>query len=265
MKNTARIVASILITSLLGNVTLGAEKERKLNVIFFLVDDLGWSDVGCYGSTFHETPNIDRLARDGVRFDNAYATCHVCSPSRASILTGKYPARTDLTEWLGGRPERNFEKLHSAKKLMSLPDEEITLTETLKQHGYATADFGKAHLRKDPKSYGFDEAITGWVRSYYYPFSKQYEKTLPAKKGDYYTDKLTDAALDFIERKKDQPFFLYIPHTIPADSVCDELATAMDILLTFVHMAGGRDPQDRIIDGYDIRPLILGDPGATSP
>jgi arylsulfatase A-like enzyme len=152
-------------------------------------------------------------------FDNAYATCHVCSPSRASILTGKYPARTDLTEWLSGRPERDFEKLHSAKKLMSLPDEEITLAEALKQHGYATANYGKAHLRKDPKTYGFDEAITGWVRSYYHPFSPQYEKTLPAKKGDYYTDKLTDAALDFIERNKDRPFFVHLEHFAVHDPI----------------------------------------------
>ena len=72
---------------------------------FFLVDDLGWSDLGCYGSRFHETPHMDQLAREGVRFDQAYATCHVCSPSRASILTGKYPARLDLTEWLGGAPK----------------------------------------------------------------------------------------------------------------------------------------------------------------
>ena len=119
---------------------LTADLWARPNIVFFLVDDLGWSDVGCYGSTFHETPNIDRLAREGMRFDNAYSTCHVCSPSRASILTGKYPARTDLTEWLGGRPERAFEKLHSARKLMSLPDEEITLAETLNQHGYATAN-----------------------------------------------------------------------------------------------------------------------------
>lgn len=134
-------------------------------------------------------------------------------------MTGKYPARTDLTEWLGGRPERDFEKLHSAKKLMSLPDEEITLAETLNQHGYATANYGKAHLRKDPKTYGFDEAITGWVRSYYHPFSPQYEKTLPAKKGDYYTDKLTDAALDFIERNKDRPFFVHLEHFAVHDPI----------------------------------------------
>ena len=219
MKNSTLIVLCILLTSLMGKVTVFAKDNRHLNIIFFLVDDLGWADVGCYGSTFHETPHIDQLAREGIRFDNAYSTCHVCSPSRASILTGKYPARTDLTEWLGGRPERDFEKLHSAQKLMSLPDEEITLAETLKQHGYTTANYGKAHLRKDPKTYGFDEAITGWVRSYFHPFSPQYAKSLPAKKGDYYTDKLTDAALDFIERNKDRPFFVHLEHFAVHDPI----------------------------------------------
>jgi len=209
----------LLICSLLVVQAFSVLGDRPPNIVFFLVDDLGWSDVGCYGSTFHETPHIDRLAKEGMRFDNAYSTCHVCSPSRASILTGKYPARTDLTEWLGGRPERAYEKLHSAKKLMSLPAEEITLAETLKKHGYATANYGKAHLRVNPKTYGFDEAITGWVRSYFHPFSPQYAKTLPAKKGDYYTDKLTDAALDFIERNKDRPFFVHLEHFAVHDPI----------------------------------------------
>ena len=209
----------LLICSLLVVQAFYVLGDRPPNIVFFLVDDLGWSDVGCYGSTFHETPHIDRLAKEGMRFDNAYSTCHVCSPSRASILTGKYPARTDLTEWLGGRPERAYEKLHSAKKLMSLPAEEITLAETLKKHGYSTANYGKAHLRVNPKTYGFDEAITGWVRSYFHPFSPQYAKTLPAKKGDYYTDKLTDAALDFIERNKDRPFFVHLEHFAVHDPI----------------------------------------------
>ena len=112
MKKSAILVASILLTFLLGNIALGAEKKQKPNVVFFLVDDLGWSDVACFGSKFHETPAIDQLAKEGILFDNAYSTCHVCSPSRASILTGKYPARTNLTEWLGGRPERDYEPLH---------------------------------------------------------------------------------------------------------------------------------------------------------
>ena len=193
--------------------------QQKPNVIFFLVDDLGQRDVGCYGSKFHETPAIDQLAKEGIRFDNAYSTCHVCSPSRASILTGKYPARTNLTEWLGGRPERDYEPLHHGEKLTALPDEEVTLAETLKNHGYATANYGKAHLRVDPKAYGFDEEITGWVRSYHYPFGGAYNEKLPAKKGDYYTDKLTDAALDFIERNKDRPFFVHLEHFAVHDPI----------------------------------------------
>ena len=204
---------------LLGGFVLHAEKKPKPNIIFFLVDDLGWSDAGCYGSKFHETPAIDQMAKEGIRFDNAYSTCHVCSPSRASILTGKYPARTNLTEWLGGRPERDYEPLHHGEKLTALPDEEVTLAETLKSHGYATANYGKAHLRVDPKAYGFDEEITGWVRSYHYPFGGTYNEKLPAKKGDYYTDKLTDAALDFIERNKDRPFFVHLEHFAVHDPI----------------------------------------------
>ena len=192
---------------------------RKPNIVFFLVDDLGWADVGCYGSQFHETPAIDQLAKEGILFDNAYSTCHVCSPSRASILTGKYPARTNLTEWLGGRPERDYEPLHHGEKLTALPDEEVTLAETLKSNGYATANYGKAHLRVDPKAYGFDEEITGWVRSYHYPFGGAYNAKLPAKKGDYYTDKLTDAALDFIERNQDRPFFVHLEHFAVHDPI----------------------------------------------
>ena len=169
IQNVLRL--GVLVAVLTCHVTLA---ERRPNVVFFLVDDLGQRDVGCYGSTFYETPAIDALAKEGMLFRNAYSTCHVCSPSRASILTGKYPARLNLTDWLGGRPERDYEALHSASRIRALPDDEITLAETLKQHGYATANYGKAHLNRDPKTYGFDEAITGWVRSYYHPFSPQY-------------------------------------------------------------------------------------------
>ena len=219
MKKTISRYLCISMALLLGGFVLHAEKKPKPNIVFFLVDDLGWADVGCYGSQFHETPAIDQLAKEGILFDNAYSTCHVCSPSRASILTGKYPARTNLTEWLGGRPERDYEPLHHGEKLTALPDEEVTLAETLKSHGYATANYGKAHLRVDPKAYGFDEEITGWVRSYHYPFGGAYNSKLPAKKGDYYTDKLTDAALDFIERNQDRPFFVHLEHFAVHDPI----------------------------------------------
>ena len=219
MKKIIFAYQSILTSLLLGIFSLHAERQTQPNIVFFLVDDLGWSDVGCYGSSFHETPAIDQLAKEGIRFDNAYSTCHVCSPSRASILTGKYPARTNLTEWLGGRPERDYEPLHHGEKLTALPDKEVTLAETLKSHGYATANYGKAHLRVDPKAYGFDEEITGWVRSYHYPFGGAYNEKLSAKKGDYYTDKLTDAALDFIEHNKDRPFFVHLEHFAVHDPI----------------------------------------------
>ena len=243
MYRTQSIVLGLVIVFVMAFVAglpVQGAGSRPLNVVFFLVDDLGWSDVGCYGSSFYETPAIDQLAREGMLFDNAYATCHVCSPSRASILTGKYPARTNLTEWLGGRPERRYEKLHHAEKLTSLPEEEQTLAETLKKHGYATANYGKAHLNQDPTTYGFDEAITGWVRSYFHPFSPTYSKTLPSKEGDYYTDKLTDAALDFIERHKDRPFFVHLEHF----SVHDPIQGRKDLVEKYKRKLASMPVQD---------------------
>ena len=114
-------------------------KSKKLNFVFFLIDDLGWTDLSCYGSTFYETPNIDRLASQGMRFTDAYAACPVCSPTRGSIMTGKYPARLGITQWIGGpnepTPYRHY-----------LPLEEVTIAEALKQAGYATGFVGKWHL-----------------------------------------------------------------------------------------------------------------------
>jgi arylsulfatase A-like enzyme len=251
------LIAVLVISGIITNA-LPAAETRQPNVIFFLVDDLGQRDVGCYGSRFYETPAIDQLAKEGMLFDNAYSTCHVCSPSRASILTGKYPARTNLTEWLGGRPERGYEKLHHGEKLTALPDEEQTLAETLRKHGYATANYGKAHLNKDPKTYGFDEAITGWVRSYYHPFSPTYEKTLVSKEGDYYTDKLTDAAIDFIERNKDRPFFVHLEHF----SVHDPIQGRKDLVQKYQKKLASMPQQegpDYILESNPDGPAISGD------
>ena len=225
MKNMYKWMIVLCSAVFAAQTAMSVGKTRKPNIIFFLVDDLGWPDVGCYGSSFYETPAIDQIAKEGVKFDDAYATCQVCSPSRASILTGKYPARTDLTEWVGGRVEQDHEKLHSAKRVKALPEGEITIAEALRRHGYATANFGKAHVGRDPKTYGFDEEITGWVGSFHAPFGGwpgpggKYDQTLQSKEGDYFTDKLTDAALDFIERKKDQPFFVYLEHFAVHDPI----------------------------------------------
>ena len=132
--------------------------ENRPNIVFFLVDDLGWSDVGSFGSPFYDTPHIDQLAAEGVRFTDAYAACHVCSPTRASILTGKYPATLNLTDWLNGRSDRPYQVLQNPDKAMVLDPDETTLAEVLKGEGYATALFGKWHLGRGttPTAHGFD-------------------------------------------------------------------------------------------------------------
>ncbi|MEJ0033490.1 MAG: sulfatase-like hydrolase/transferase [Bacteroidota bacterium] len=136
------------ILMLTGPVYGQTKKDPKQppNIIVFLIDDLGWSDIGCYGSSFYETPNIDKLAKQGAKFTSAYAACHVCSPSRASILTGKYPARMNLTDWLPGRNDYAFQKLKNVEVTQNLPTNEITLAKALKDKGYNTAIVGKWHL-----------------------------------------------------------------------------------------------------------------------
>src|SRR6478736_1409853 len=125
---------------------------RKPNVVLFLVDDLGWADVGYQGSSLYHTPNIDSFAKRGVRFSRAYAACPVCSPTRASILTGEYPARLHLTDWLPGRKEFPFQKLKNVESVQHLPYNRATLPAALKQNGYRTAIFGKWHLGEDSDS-----------------------------------------------------------------------------------------------------------------
>jgi arylsulfatase A-like enzyme len=201
-----------------------AAEARPPNVVFFLVDDLGWRDLGCYGSTFHETPRIDQFARQSMRFTQAYAACHVCSPSRASIMTGKYPARLHLTDWLPGRKDFPFQKLKNAGIHAQLPLEEVTIGEVLKKHGYRTAHIGKWHLGEEPygpKAQGFDVQIPSWNKGwpkvgYRAPFQLE---GLPDSPGEYLTDRLTDEAVRFIEHNRSRPFFLYLSHFAVHDPI----------------------------------------------
>ncbi len=206
-----------------------ASKHSRLNVVFFLVDDLGWRDLSCQGSTYYDTPNIDLLAKSGVRFTNAYATCAVCSPTRSSCLTGKYPARTLITQWLpAGRWSPLKHKKREGRFLRSLPLEEITLAETLKKVGYKNGFIGKWHLGGAPFSlpihHGFHINVGGDDHgapgSYFYPFKGKWR--LPTtkhdihkqayqggEKGDYLTDLLTSEAESFVDENYNHPFFLY--------------------------------------------------------
>lgn len=188
--------------------------RKKPNIIFILADDLGWSELGCYGNTFNETPNLDKLAKEGMRFTDAYAAAPVCSPYRAALMTGQYPARVGITDYL--RPN---DKNH-------LPTRYTTIAEMLKNAGYATGIIGKWHLtgyanhgaeESPPCKHGFDETIVSENRgigggSYFYPyhFNREIKKRLPAR--EHLIDRMNLEAVEFVERHKDEPFFLYLSH-----------------------------------------------------
>ena len=209
---------------------------KKQNVILFLVDDLGWSDLSLTGSKFYETPNIDRLAKEGVFFSDAYAASPVCSPTRASILTGKYPSRIKMTYISGtAGPKGPGYLLNAPNSAGNINPKDITLAEALRSNGYKTVHIGKWHLQNHtdkgkthyPEKHGFDQNIAGFRMgqpgSYYFPFkSERHPSTnVPGledgKNGDYLTDSLTDRAIQFIKDNKDKPFFInfwyYTVHT----------------------------------------------------
>jgi arylsulfatase A-like enzyme len=212
-----------LALALAPTVGVAAEPAPKPNVILILADDLGWADLGCYGSKYHHTPNLDRLAADGLRFTNAYAACPVCSPTRAALMTGKYPARLNLTDWLPGRPDRPDQMLLRPAINNALPADDETIAEALKRAGYVTGHVGKWHLGgKDagPRQRGFDVNVAGdqagSPRSYFAPYKGRDGQFMPglekAPEGEYLTDRLTAEAEKFIETNRDRPFFLYLAH-----------------------------------------------------
>ena len=214
----------------------------KPNVVLLLVDDLGWKDVGFMGSKYYETPNIDKLARQGVVFTNAYAACAVCSPTRASIQTGRYPARIGITDWIRARfqlntaevkapqpyEENGNKKLRTPSNPFWMETSEITIAEVLKQAGYFTCHIGKWHLGPDdyyPEKQGYDMNIAGCDMgqpvNYFDPYSDEkgvsFPNLKPRQKGEYLVDRLASELKTVIEQHKDKPFFInmcyYAVHT----------------------------------------------------
>ena len=221
-------MAMLSVTAALG-CQAGPQKSTP-NIVLIVVDDLGWKDLGCYGSTYYETPNIDRLAASGVRFTNAYSACPVCSPTRAALLTGKSPAKVGFTGHITaiGRhryPENG--RIIPPQDRMYVPLEEVTIAEALKPAGYKTISIGKWHAGNEEKYYpdrqGFDRNIAGYMHgsppAYFYPYKdpgKDWNPEIPTleggREGEYLTDRLTDEAIEFIEESKPGPFFLYLPY-----------------------------------------------------
>ncbi|MDT8299885.1 MAG: sulfatase-like hydrolase/transferase [Sedimentisphaerales bacterium] len=185
--------------------------NQKPNFLFILADDYGWSQLGCYGSKYYETPYIDSLAAQGMKFTDAYAACPVCSPTRASIMTGKYPARLHLTDFIAGG-KFPYDKYKQPDWQKFLPLEEITIAEVLKTAGYTTASFGKWHLsidKKPPKSLPCNPDKQG--------FDEYFVTYKPSSKDDPESDAhnveiITEKSLEFLRNNKDNPFFLYVSH-----------------------------------------------------
>jgi len=203
-----------------------AMPKIKPNIVFILIDDMGWADGACFGSRFYRTPHLDRLAADSLRFTSAYAACAVCSPTRAAIQTGKYPARLHLTDWIPGEGTPRSSRFRVPAWQQHVPLEETTIAEALKKLGYTTAHIGKWHLggpRFFPEHQGYDVNIAGSnignPASYFWPYgAANASHRVPGlaeaggQTGEYLTDRLTDEALKFIEANRSKPFFLNFCH-----------------------------------------------------
>jgi arylsulfatase A len=351
----------------------GQPAVDKPNVVLIVADNLGYGDVGSFGSTLHRTPNLDRMADEGVKLTSFYATSGVCTPSRASLMTGSYPRRVNLHEdSRGGAVLRPVEPI-------GLHPSELTIAAMLKEQGYATTIIGKWHLGDQepflPTRFGFDSYVgipySDDMTPNRTPRGRQGWPPLPLMRDDVVieapvdrrllTKRYTEEAIRFMTAHQDEPFFIYLPHAmpgstrspfasdafqgksangpwgdaveeldwsmgeilktlralhldettlviwtsdngapqrdppqgsnaplagwgyttaeggmrvpcivrwpgkVPAGKVSDELLTMMDFLPTVVYLAGGQLPQDRIIDGRNVWPVLSGQPGATSP
>ena len=215
----------LLLLSVFCAGCLQTSQTDRPNVLFILCDDLGWRDLSVYGSEFYQTPHLDRLASEGIRFTNAYAASNVCSPTRAAILTGKHPARLHLTDWIAGL-DYPYEKLQPPTDWLDhLPHAEYTLAEAFYDAGYRTINIGKWHLGKRPyypDTHGFETKIAGSEAggpgSYFYPYKNPGWATPDLEQGEageYLTDRLTSEAIQWMESYQKESFFLYLTYFNP--------------------------------------------------
>jgi len=246
-----KVIGTVVISLALPGCASGSGRSlRTPNIVFILADDQGRHQVGCYGNDFYETPNLDRLAAEGMRFTDAYAACAVCSPTRASIMTGKYPARLHLTDYIPGQIPRN-PKLKTPDWTQFLPLKEVTIAEALKPAGYVSGHFGKWHLNRDkhyrpgramdPGSQGFDEVFT---------------TVKPSSDADpladpHHVKEITDRAIAFIENHKKRPFFCYVTH----NSIHNPKMERPDLVAKYRAKPGSGDPKNNPIAGAMVETL----------
>ncbi len=235
----------LLISVTLFFISCTVENEKKPpNFVFILADDLGYSQLGCYGSDYYQTPNIDKLADEGMRFKNAYAACPVCSPTRASIMTGKYPARLHITDFIARNNKTDY-PLSQPEWQKFLPLEEITFAEILKEKGYATALFGKWHLSKEktpPGSLPFNPDKQGFGESFvtFKPSGGMAQPWQDAEIDAHNVDTITNLAINFLERNKENQFFLFVSH----NTIHDPLKEKAETIHKYENLKESEEPEN---------------------
>lgn len=242
-------------TSLVGASQASAQQStlKQPNVVFILADDLGWNQVGFDGSTYYETPNIDSIARDGMRFTRAYSAAPICSAARSSIMTGKSPARTHVTDYIPGSPYP-YALLKTPYKVPPLPLGEVTVAEMMKTKGYVSGLFGKWHLNVDkdyvpgrpgdPASQGFDEVLA----------TVKPEESADPLKDAHHTLEITARSLQFIDKHKNEPFFLYVAY----HTVHRPIMEHPDLIAKYAARPGAKEPINNPIMGAMIERMDTG-------
>lgn len=244
----AKVKILIISAGIAAIFTSSCTKEKTAqktpNIVFILADDMGCAQLGCYGSDYYQTPNIDKLANEGMLFTQAYAAAAVCSPTRASILTGKYPARLHLTDFIAGNSRDDY-PLSQPDWQKFLPLEEITFAEVLKVNGYQTAHFGKWHLSPEktppeslpynPDKQGFDEHFVT-----YKPSGDLAQPWQAAEMDAHNVDTITNLSLDFMERNKENPFFLFVSH----NTIHDPLKERAETIRKYENMPASSEPEN---------------------
>ncbi len=247
----------VFVVTLLILITIYRCKEssesEKLNFVFILADDLGWNQVGYHGLNYYETPNIDAIANAGVYFTDAYAAAPVCSPTRASLMTGKSPARLHITDYIPGSPFP-YAKLTTPQMAPALPLEEVTIAEKLKEAGYVSAHIGKWHLNKDknyqpgrpgdPASQGFDVVFTS---------VKPGDDADPDKDA-HHAKEITERSLRFLDEYGDKPFFLYVSHHVVHRPIMENA----DLIEKYASRPGADAPEHNPIMGAMIETMDTG-------
>ena len=238
---------------------ISCQKSRELlppNVVMIIADDLGWSQIGCYGSSFYKTPNIDQLAESGIKFTNAYSAASICSPTRAAIMTGKYPARLDLTDFIPGNTPKNKPLLTPEDWQKYLPLKELTIAEKMQSSGYLTGFFGKWHLSKEklpPESLSHNPNMQGFKESFvtYKPSSNLIQQWQSENKDFHNVDTITKRGLEFLEQNQKTPFLLILSH----NTIHDPLIENKKLIHKYQNKKGSVNEENNPIIGAMIETL----------